>query len=108
MVYKTTLKKAGDMVGHQNDYIGTVVSESTTSVIDGTTLNLSDVELTDIAEVTPASPGIRYLISKRFVVLVNFFCRVLSWLNGSGSSEIDVHRMETHNDQHLGLRKWNL
>ena len=95
-------------IDQQENNLEIVVSESTPSATDEMDFILSDSEKTVKAETKSKSYGVNNGFSKCISLLVAFFGRILSWLNGSGSSEIDVHRMESRSNQQLGLRKWNL
>lgn len=71
----------------QNDHVEPSISESITSVIDGATLNLFDTELDIITEAVLESTKIHYRISKYFIVAINPFHRIYSWLNGFGTEK---------------------
>ena len=108
MKNSTVINKIRRETGQQEKNLEMVVSESTTSAIDETDFILSDTEKTIQAETKSKSYGVNNGFSKCISLLVTFFGRILSWLNGFGSSEIDVHRMETRSNEQMGLRKWNL
>jgi len=80
MVNKSILKRTGQRPDYHENNLETATSESTISV----------------------------LLFRSLGLLIGIFGRVLNWLNGTGSSQIDIHRIKTRNDQYLGLRKWNL
>ena len=108
MVNKSILKRTGQRPDYHENNLQTATSESTISVFDGPAFILSDVESTAQIENTQISPIASHRLFRPLGLLIGIFGRVLNWLNGTGSSQIDIHRIETRNDQHLGLRKWNL
>jgi len=48
----------------------------------------------------------RVFNARSFMIAV--FGRLLKRINGIGSNQIDLRRMERRNDWQLGMRKWNL
>jgi len=108
MVNKSMLRRTGKRPDYQENNLETATAESTTSVFDGSAFILSDVESTAQIENTQISPIASHRLFQSLGLLISIFGRVLNWLNGTGSSQIDIHRIKTRNDQHLGLRKWNL
>lgn len=42
------------------------------------------------------------------IFIIAVFSRLLKWLNGVGSNEIDLRRLERRNDSQLGIRRWSL
>lgn len=105
----TTIVNDGrEKIGQQEKNLEMVASESMPSATDETDFILSDTEKTIQTETKSKSYVVNNGFSKCINLLVAFFGRILSWLNGSGSSEIDVHRMESRSNEQLGLRKWNL
>jgi len=104
----TIVNNGRPKIGQQKKNLEMVGSESTRSVTNETDFILSDTEKTFQTETKSKSYGVNNGFSKCVSLLVTFFSRILSWLNGSGGSEIDVHRMESRRNEQLGLRKWNL
>ena len=104
----TIVNNGRGKIGQQEKNLEMVASGSTPSAIDETDFILSDTEKTIQAETKSKSYGVNNGFSKCISLLVTFFGRILSRLNGFGGSEIDVHRMESRRNEQLGLRKWNL
>ena len=95
-------------IGRQEKNLEMVASESTPSATSETAFVLSDTGKTFQTETKAKSYGANNGFAKCISLLVTFSGRIASWLNGFGSSEIDVHRMESRHNEQLGLRKWNL
>ena len=95
-------------IGYQKKNLKMVALKSTPLATNETAFILSDTGKT-FQTATKSRP---YGVNNRFAgcisLLVTFYGRILSWLNGFGGSEIDVHRMESRRNEQLGLRKWNL
>jgi len=108
MVNKSILKRTGKRPDYQENNLETATSESTISVLDGSASILSDVESTAQIQNTQISTIGSHRLFRSLGLLIGIFGRVLNRLNGIGSSEIDVHRMESRRNEELGLRKWNL
>ena len=105
----TTIVKNGKRkIGQQEKNLEMVALESTPSATNETDFVLPDIEKTFQTETKSKSYGVNDGFSKFISLLVIFFGRILSWLNGFGGSEIDEHRMESRRNEQLGLRKWNL
>ena len=85
-----------------------VINESTTPIADNLISQLPEIKPAASTETLPVFLHIIYKISKRVGLIVTLFKHIFKWLNGLGSNEIDVQRMESRNDQQLGIRKWNL
>jgi len=85
-----------------------VAPESTPSATSEMDFILSDTEKTFQTETGSESYGVSNAFSRSVSLLVSFFGRIVSFLNGFGGSKIDVHRMESGRSEQLGLRKWNL
>jgi len=95
-------------VGQQEKNLKMVASESAPAATNETDFILSNTEKTFQTATKSKSYGVNNGFSKCISLLVVFFGRILSWLNGFGGTEIDVHRMESRRKEQLGLRKWNL
>jgi hypothetical protein len=95
-------------IGQQKKNLEMVALESTPSATNEMDFILSDTEKTFQTETKSKSYGVSNRLSKYVSLLVTFFRRILSWLNGFGGGKIDVHRMESGRSEQLGLRKWNL
>jgi hypothetical protein len=95
-------------IGGQEKNLEMVALESTHSATNETAFILSDTEKTFQTETKSESYAVNNGFARCISLLVTFSSRVLSWLNGFGGSEIDVHRMESRRDEQPGLRKWNL
>ena len=108
MVNKSILKRTGKRPDYQENNLETATSESTISVLDGSASILSDVESTAQIQNTQISTIGSHRLFRSLGLLIGILGRVLNRLNGIGSSEIDVHRMESRRNEELGLRKWNL
>ena len=105
----TAIVNSGSVkVGQQEKNLKMVASESTPAATNETDLILSDTERPFHIETRSKSYGINNGFSKCISLLVTFSGRILSFLNGFGGSEIDVHRIESRRKEQLGLRKWNL
>jgi hypothetical protein len=104
----TIVNNGRPKIGQQKRNLEMVASGSTPLASNETDFILSDTEKTFQTETKSKSYGVSNGFSKYISLLVTFFGRVLSWLHGSGGSEIDVHRMESRRNEQLGLRKWNL
>ena len=104
----TIVKNGRAKIGQQERNLEMVASESTPSATNETDFILSDTEKTFQTQTKSKPYGVNNGFSECISLLVTFFGRILSWLNGSGGSEIDVHRMESRRNEQLGLRKWNL
>ena len=85
-----------------------VAPESTPSATSEMDFVLSDTERTFQIETRSKSYGANKAFSRSVGSLVSFFGRIVSFFNGFGGSNIDVHRMENGRSEQLGLRKWNL
>ena len=104
----TTVNNGRRTIGQQRRNLETVALESTPLATNETDFILSATEKTFQTETKSKSYGVSNRYSKYVSLLVTFFSRILSWLNGFGGSRIDVHRMESRSNEQLGLRKWNL
>lgn len=104
----TIVNNGKGKIGQQEKNLGMVALESTPSATNEKDFILSNTEKTFQTETKSKSYSVNNGFSKCISLLVIFFGRILSWLNGFGGSEIDVHRMESRRNEQLGLRKWNL
>jgi hypothetical protein len=95
-------------ISHQKKNLKMVALESTPLATNERDFILSDTEKTFQAETKSKSYGAINVLSKWASLLATFFGRILSWLNGFGGHEIDVHRMESRRNEQPVLRKWNL
>lgn len=96
-------------IGYQKKNLKMVALESTPSATSETAFILSDTGNTFPTETKSKSYGVNNnRLSKWAGLIVTFFGRILSWLNGFGGSAIDVQRMESRRNEQLGFRKWNL
>ena len=85
-----------------------VINESITPIANNLTSQLPQIKAARSTETLPVSSDLKNKIAKRVGFIVALFKQIFNWLNGIGSNEIDVQRMESRNDQQLGIRKWNL
>jgi hypothetical protein len=85
-----------------------VINESITPIANNLTSQLPQIKAARSTETLPVSSDFKNKIAKRVGFIVALFKQIFNWLNGIGSNEIDVQRMESRNDQQLGIRKWNL
>jgi len=85
-----------------------VINESTTPIADNLIYQLPEIKPACSTETIAVSRDFKYKIAKRVGLIVALLKQIFNWLNGFGSNEIDVQRMESRNDQQLGIRKWNL
>lgn len=104
----TIVKNGKGKTAQQEKNLEMVALESRPSATNETDFILPDTEKTFQTETEAKSYGVSNGFSKCISLLVVFSGRVLSWLNGFGGTEIDVHRMENRRKEQLGLRKWNL
>ena len=108
MSNRTIVDNGRATIGQQERNLEMVASESTLPASNEADFILSDTEKTFQIETRSKSYGVNNGFSKCISLLVIFSRRILSYLNGFGGSEIDVHRMESRRNEQLGLRKWNL
>jgi hypothetical protein len=85
-----------------------VIGEPITPIADNLTSQLSQIIPACDTETLPVSSDFKNKIAKQVGFIFALFKQIFNWLNGIGSNEIDVQRMENRNDQQLGIRKWNL
>jgi DNA gyrase/topoisomerase IV subunit A len=104
----TTVSNGRRKIGQQEKSLEMVALESTPLATNETDSILSATEKTFQTETESKSYSVNNRFSKYVSLLVTFFRRILSWLNGFGGGKIDVHRMESGRSEQLGLRKWNL
>jgi prephenate dehydratase len=104
----TIVKNGSAKIGQQEKDLEMVASEATLSATNETYFILSDTERPFQTETESKSYDASNGFSKCISLLVTFGGRILSFLNGFGGSEIDVHRIESRRNEQLGLRKWNL
>jgi DNA gyrase/topoisomerase IV subunit A len=104
----TTVSNGRRKIGQQEKSLEMVALESTPLATNETDSILSATEKTFQTETESKSYSVNNRFSKYVSLLVTFFSRVLSWLNGFAGSEIDVYRMGSRQFEQLGLRKWDL
>ncbi len=104
----TIVNNGRSKIGQQEKTLEMVARESTPSATNETDFILSDTEKTFQTETRSKSYGVNKAFSRSVSLLVSFFGRIVSFLNGFGGSTIDVHRMESGRSEQLGVRKWNL
>ena len=104
----TTVNSGRQKIGHQKDNIKRTLLESSHSSTSETDFILSNTEKTFQTETKSKSYGAINVLSKWASLLATFFGRIISWLNGLGGNEIDVHRMENRHNERPVIRKWNL
>jgi hypothetical protein len=96
-------------IGYQKKNLKMVSMESTPLATNERDFSLADTEKTFQTETKSKSYGVNNNgLSKWVRLIVTFFGRILSWLNGFGGSAIDVHQLENRHSQQPGFRKWNL